>query len=931
MTTNITLIKSELNQDIQLRADCAGEAATTATTNVEAAAHCVTASQITPPGNWLAVSNTRPCAMCGAKRKCTYTDDGAVAKCCEKSAGAFKTTDDDVGPAYFHRLTVGTPSSLPAATPTDPAGITAEQTGGLDVVAVHEIYAAMLNSLEGIAPNHLENLTKRGLNAAQSMHNGYRSMRRDIGQMLAKNLHSRFRDNLFKVPGFSKDKHSQAKLYYPHIETASGWKPVNLVLLIPVRNSAGKIVAVKIRIDDPRWNGGKYVWLTSSKSGGPKANASVHVPKGTPAVCETVRITEGELKADVSFALDQVPVISIPGVSSYAKSLPVLRQLAAKQVLIAFDADCRTNPNVAKSLGKLYQALTEAGYAVEIEHWDIKDGKGIDDLLAGGKIPQVATGPDALAFLAEIIKSSGADLIENQGSAAKRQSPGIECTLDEQTTNDIVIKRLAQVETVFQRGGSLVHVIQEPVKCAGIVRPLNTPSIQSIPEPRLREILSNIVTFGQNDSEGEWQSIRVPSHVTKGIYNRGQWTGVRKLESVVTYPIIRADGTIASKPGYDPLTGLFLHIPADLVALPDAPGIAEARAAIEQLHAVVVDFPFQSPEHFTCWVAMLLTPLARFAFSGPTPLFVIDANTRGSGKTLLAEIFSQAVTGGDFARLAPCHDDDEFRKRITAIAMRGDPLILLDNVHGDLGGPSFDAALTSTSWTDRVLGASRQITLPLYSVWVATGNNIILAADTTRRVCHIRLSSPVERPEERTGFKYPDILAHVRENRSLLLSAALTILAAYIRAGRPRQAMKPWGSFEGWSNIVRQALIWAGEPDPAESRDELIANSDTGACLLADLLAGWEVADRDNEGMTVSQAIKKTDVYECNDRLKDAIRELCGTKKHDSPSAHSLGKHMRKFRGRVVGGKCFDCVDNGDKTKVWKVMNSGDTGDTGVI
>lgn len=555
-------------------------------------------------------------------------------------------------------------------------------------------------------------------------------------------------------------------------------------------------------------------------------------------------------------------------------------------------------------------------------------GDIVDFQDAGGTLEQLwellETTPPRTDFKAPAKANSNAD------------KPKVFCSLDELSTNNAVIGHLAKVPTVFQRGGSLVRIIQEPVVCVGIVRPANSPSIQPIPESGLRETLSNIVTFqqGGGDDDEELTSIRVPSYVTKAIHQRGEWAGVRKLESVVTYPILRADGSIASSPGYDPSTGLYLHIPAGLASVPSSPGIDDARAAVETLRDIVADFPLQAPEHVACWLAMLLTPLARFAFTGPTPLFVIDANTRGSGKTLLSDLVSHIVSGMEFAKMSPCRDDDEMRKRITAIAMRGDPLILLDNVAGDLGGPSFDAALTSTSWTDRVLGSSRQITLPLYSVWVATGNNVILAADTTRRVCHIRLSSPEERPEERTDFRHPDIIPHVKANRPALLSAALTILSAYCRAGRPRQHMRPWGSFEGWSNIVRQSLIWAGEPDPAESRDELIVNSDTGASLLADLISGWEQADPENEGLTASQVIKILEDIYCNDTLKMAVRDLCGTQPNKVPSAVALGKHMRKYRRRVIGGKSFDCVENRDGVKVWKIIrtkSAGDAGDKGDI
>ncbi|MEZ6073962.1 MAG: hypothetical protein R3C10_27700 [Pirellulales bacterium] len=114
------------------------------------------------------------------------------------------------------------------------------------------------------------------------------------------------------------------------------------------------------------------------------------------------------------------------------------------------------------------------------------------------------------------------------------------------------------------------------------------------------------------------------------------------------------------------------------------------------------------------------------------------------------------------------------------------------------------------------MGRSEIVEMPLLTTWAATGNNVVLMADTSRRVCHIRLESRLENPEEREGFRHPHLTRWVAENRPVLLAAALTVLAAYCRAGRPDQGLKTWGSFEGWSQLVRQALVWAGQPDPGK-------------------------------------------------------------------------------------------------------------------
>ncbi|MBK8123956.1 MAG: hypothetical protein IPK54_10475 [Dokdonella sp.] len=52
----------------------------------------------------------------------------------------------------------------------------------------------------------------------------------------------------------------------------------------------------------------------------------------------------------------------------------------------------------------------------------------------------------------------------------------------------------------------------------------------------------------------------------------------------------------------------------------------------------------------------------------------------------------------------------------------------------------------------------------------------------------------------------------VPDHRQELLGAALTVLRAYIVAGKPAQPIQPYGSFEEWSGLLRGALVWLGSP-----------------------------------------------------------------------------------------------------------------------
>jgi hypothetical protein len=263
--------------------------------------------------------------------------------------------------------------------------------------------------------------------------------------------------------------------------------------------------------------------------------------------------------------------------------------------------------------------------------------------------------------------------------------------------------------------------------------------------------------------------------------------------------------------------------------------------------------------------------------------------------------------------------DDEWRKRITAIALAAEPIVVIDNVNGVLGGPSLDAALTSTRWADRLLGVNETISVPMTTVWLTTGNNLRLSKDTSRRTAHIRLHSLLEHPEERTDFLHPNLKAWLSENRPALAMAALSILKAYIDAGRPDQRLTPWGSFESWSNLIRAAVVWLGLPDPGATRLALRDDEDT--VLLDQVLAGWEEADPQGNGMTVAQALTLiANTSKRDDDPYSTLRVVVESLSNREP-ARELGGILAKFKERVCKGRYFDgSTKNRSKVVVWKVV-----------
>jgi hypothetical protein len=189
---------------------------------------------------------------------------------------------------------------------------------------------------------HRHNLRRRGLTDEQIDHREYRSLTFVKAKQAARKLQEQFGDVLLTVPGFKTERGVITSVPLP-----SG-------ILIPVRDPNGRVFAFQVRRDDGG-NGGKYLWFSGGET---SSGTPAHVPLGV-AAADTVRVTEGPLKADIAFVLDGVPTIAVPGVASWPSALPVLQTLGAKVVRLAFDADLLVKRGVADALVELHTALKE--------------------------------------------------------------------------------------------------------------------------------------------------------------------------------------------------------------------------------------------------------------------------------------------------------------------------------------------------------------------------------------------------------------------------------------------------------------------------------------------------------------------------------------------------------------------------------------------
>jgi len=236
-------------------------------------------------------------------------------------------------------------------------------------------------------------------------------------------------------------------------------------------------------------------------------------------------------------------------------------------------------------------------------------------------------------------------------------------------------------------------------------------------------------------------------------------------------------------------------------------------------------------------------------------------------------------------------DEDEWRKRITAKLLQGPPFIVIDNVRSRLDSAALSAALTTQVWEDRVLGQSRTIALPITCVWIATANNPALSLEVARRTVPIRIDADMERPWKGRRYKHPRLRVWARQNRGQLVWSALTMIQAWMVAGKPL-GKEDLGSFEAWAEVMGGILAIAGIPGFLKNLDRAYAEADRESTAWRDFCEVWfgEFQDRPlGTNLLFGLATKH--------RL---LLDVWGGRSEQSGRTR-LGIHLKKMRDRVIG------------------------------
>lgn len=600
-----------------------------------------------------------------------------------------------------------------------------------------------------------------------------------------------------------------------------------------------------------------------------------------------------ELEAACQAVAAAEPIARLPAIEAAAKS--VARQVLAEQVKRVEVIDALISAGGIVGTQTEERARRDAGRAIDRE--------------------------------VKRLRASHLRLVDSQPNV-----PTVRLGSDLLRVGDDASQALARDPNIFQRRGGLVQVVRVAATESDADRLEGMPEIREVGAPTLRERLSGVARWERFDGRSnDWTLTSPPKDVVAAVLARGSWKGVRPIVGVTETPVLRPDGSVLQAPGYDAVTGYVYAPQVQFPEIPERPDQNDATNALVHLREMHCDFPFRSDVDRDVPIAALLTMIGRPAIAGAVPGFVFDASTPGSGKSRLADTIAIVATGRPAPRAALPEAPEELEKVMFSAAIAGRPLLGLDNVDRPLCGGPIDAALTSEEIEGRYLGKSELAILPWRSVILVTGNNVVVKGDTQRRVLVSRLEPQEERPEERTGFRHPDLLGWTREGRTRLVCAALTILRAYVAAGAPSVSIKPWGSFEAWTRLVVAAIVWAGGKNVLDARLSVTGDVDPERAALAAIARDWPRLDVEGRGVSLKSVVgllypqrpgderRPPDGF---DELRDALEVIAPPRLGSNPDPLRIGHFFRKIRGRKFENKTLIAVQDRSGSLRWRIVAS---------
>jgi len=333
---------------------------------------------------------------------------------------------------------------------------------------------------------------------------------------------------------------------------------------------------------------------------------------------------------------------------------------------------------------------------------------------------------------------------------------------------------------------------------------------------------------------------------------------LHKIERIFTIPIpILHNGKLTfPNKGYDKRFNSWL--PHDSPEISDVMNIDEAK---EILNNILSEFCFQTNQDKTNAIAGLLTPFLRGLFSNfniRTPVYFYIANRERAGKDYLAGITSIIYEGHviedppiSTSENKRSNNTEELRKKLLAAFISGRKRIHFSNNKGYINNATFESIVTSSKYSDRLLGKNELLDFDNEIDFSLSGNTGIgFTPDFANRCRFVRLFLDLEDANARK-FKNPDLHSFVKTNRKNIISALYTLVNNWIDNGK-KEGTVLFASFPEWARICGGIMESAGYTSPCIVDPEVLSLG--GDSATRDMKLLFEICYNARKGELLTKA-----------------------------------------------------------------------------
>jgi hypothetical protein len=471
--------------------------------------------------------------------------------------------------------------------------------------------------------------------------------------------------------------------------------------------------------------------------------------------------------------------------------------------------------------------------------------------------------------------------------------------------------RLLDKEHGIRLEANLHHAVNETLTILGdrkevftyggtLVSPING-KFNYLDRPKMKHHLGGIIHYW-----GENKPCNPTNELVDGVISIGSAKNINPVKGFIDHPIIDASFKMLNRQGYNAQMQILADFDyADFDVSDRKLNDEEVKQHLQRIYTPFTGFEVASNEDKTVLFAAIFSAVVRQVLT-ICPAFGIDAPMQGSGKTLLAETIAIIASGTQAAALPPsaAHHDEEFRKRLFAILLKGEKVCIFDNLVGEFDSPSFAAALTSEFYEDRVLGHSRTAKILIKTLFLLTGNNLSFVGDMNRRVLRLRLRPQNDKLAKREFYFNP--VAKASAMRFEIISSVLSLINHWVYSGAPKASSKTT-SFDEWDTLVRQPLAFIASEYPELGLHDVLdvslqqqADSSDKEALVS-LLRSLAIRFEVNKLFKAGNVFGYLNNRPCFDEtLQDAVYAFVD--KNKLQSSQHIGNLLKQFIDRNVEG-----------------------------